>query len=148
MTRLEAGRDPRRRNQRVPVTPQPQKGAEPVRFDDHSAGVRALDRLSEDRRHDDRLIKGLNFFKRSEQALLRNLQRPQFNIRGLRRADLTFVPSSSPDTLTRQLNRMHRLGLIKRVAGAYRYYLTRLGRAAIAAACSITENGDALMATR
>jgi hypothetical protein len=25
------------------------------------------------------------------------------------------------------------------VAGAYRYYLTRLGRAAIAAACSITE---------
>ena len=34
---------------------------------------------------------------------------------------------------------MRRLGLIKRVAGAYRYYLTRLGRAAIAAACSITE---------
>jgi hypothetical protein len=34
---------------------------------------------------------------------------------------------------------MHRLGLIKRVAGAYRYYLTCLGRAAIAAASSITE---------
>jgi hypothetical protein len=34
---------------------------------------------------------------------------------------------------------MRRLGLIKRVAGAYRCYLTRLGRAAIAAACSIAE---------
>jgi hypothetical protein len=34
---------------------------------------------------------------------------------------------------------MRRLGLIKRVAGTDRYYLTRLGRAAIAAACSLTE---------
>ena len=50
-------------------------------LDDHSAGVRALDRLSEDRRDDDRLIKGLNFFKRSEQALLRALQRPQLVFR-------------------------------------------------------------------
>jgi hypothetical protein len=31
------------------------------------------------------------------------------------------------------------LGLIKRVARSYRYYLTRLGRAAIAAACSLTQ---------
>jgi len=109
-------------------------------LDDHSAGVRALDRLSEDRRDEDRLIKGLNFFKRSEQALLRALQRPQFNIRGLRRADLTaFVPGLNPGAVSRQISRMRRLGLIKRVAGAYRYYLTRLGRAAIAAACSITE---------
>ena len=109
-------------------------------LDDHSAGVRALDRLSEDRRDDDRLIKGLNFFKRSEQALLRALQRPQFNIRGLRRADLTaFVPGLSQAALSRQISRMRTLGLIKRVAGAYRYYLTRIGRAAIAAACSITE---------
>ncbi len=87
-------------------------------LDDHSAGVRALDRLSEDRRDEDRLIKGLNFFKRSEQAWLRALQRPQFNIRGLRRADLTaFVPGLSPAALSRQITRMRRLDLIKRVAG-------------------------------
>jgi len=109
-------------------------------LDDHSDGVRALDRLSEDRRDQDRPIKGLNFFKRSEQALLRALQAPQFNIRGLRRADLAaLVPSLGPTALSRQLNRMRRLGLIKRVTGTYRYYLTRLGRGAIAAACCITE---------
>jgi hypothetical protein len=109
-------------------------------LDDHSAGVRALDRLSEDRRDEDRLIKGLNFFKRSEQALLRALQAPQFNIRGVRRADLiACVPNSSPAALSRQLNRIRRLGLIKRVAGTYRYYLTCLGRVAIAAACCVTE---------
>ena len=109
-------------------------------LDDHSAGARALDRLSQDQRDQDRIIKGLNFFKSSEQALLRALQRPQFNIRGLRRADLAaFVPSLNPAALSRQLKRMRRLGLIKRVAATYRYYLTRLGRAAIAAACAITE---------
>jgi hypothetical protein len=109
-------------------------------LDDPSAGARALDRLSEDRRVEDRPIKGLNFFKRSEQALLRALQRPEFNIRGVRRADLQpFVPDFSPAALSRQLKRLRVLGLIKRVAGTYRYYLTRLGRAAIAAACSITQ---------
>lgn len=109
-------------------------------LDDPSAGIRALDRLSEDRRDDDRPVKGLNFFKRSEQALLRALQRPEFNIRGVRRADLAaLLPELNPATLSRQLRRLRLLGLIKRVARTYRYYLTRLGRAAVAAACSITE---------
>jgi len=30
------------------------------------------------------------------------------------------------------------LGLIKKVTSTYRYYLTRMGRAVIAAACSLT----------
>jgi hypothetical protein len=102
-------------------------------------GSRPRSARAEDRRDEDRPVKGLNFFKRSEQALLRALERPQFDIRGLRRADLTaFVPGLSPAALSRQIGRMRGLGLIKRVAGAYRYTLTRLGRAAIAAACSIT----------
>ncbi|MBL8529159.1 MAG: hypothetical protein JNL68_15850, partial [Burkholderiales bacterium] len=81
----------------------------------------------------------LNFFERSEQALLRALQRPEFNIHGLRRADVKpFVPLSD-SALSRQLHRLRTLGLIKRVRRYYRYYLTRLGRAAIAAACSLTQ---------
>src|SRR6516162_1126714 len=46
----------------------------------------------------------------------------------------------SPATLTRQLARLRRLHVIKRVAGTYRYYLTRTGRAAIAAGCRLTEH--------
>jgi hypothetical protein len=38
----------------------------------------------------------------------------------------------------RQLRRLRLLGLIKKVSHTYRYYLTRLGRSAIAAACSLT----------
>lgn len=47
-------------------------------INDHSAGVRALDRLTEEKRDADRPIKGLNFFKRTEQQLLRALLRPEF----------------------------------------------------------------------
>ena len=107
---------------------------------DTSRGARDLARLSEPQQDGERNIKGLNFFQRTEQQLLRALQRPEFNIHGMRRADLKpYVDELSESALSRQLRRMRFLGLIKRVAHTYRYYLTRLGRAAIAAACSITQ---------
>ncbi len=107
---------------------------------DTSSGQRNLVRLSEPQQDGERTIKGLNFFRRTEQRLLRALQRPEFNIHGMRRADLKpYVDELSDSALSRQLRRLRFLGLIKRVAHTYRYYLTRLGRAAIAAACSITQ---------
>jgi hypothetical protein len=109
-------------------------------INDTSSGQRDLARLTEPQREADRTIKGLNFFERTEQQLLRALQRPEFNIHGMRRADLKpFVPGFSDSRLSRQLHRLRSLGLIKRVTRSYRYYLTRLGRSAIAAACSLTQ---------
>jgi hypothetical protein len=109
-------------------------------LEDNSGGERDLTRLSQPQQHDERTIKGLNFFDPDEQRLLRALQRPEFNIHGLRRADLPpLLGQTSPWRLSRQLKRLRCLGLIKRVTNSYRYYLTRLGRAAIAAACSITQ---------
>jgi hypothetical protein len=110
-------------------------------LDDFSAGVRALDRLTRPRPVKGRNVKGLNFFSRAEQTLLSALQRPGFNIAGLRRADLRpLVAQCSPATLTRQLTRLRHLGIIKRVTGTYRYYLTRAGRAAVAAGRRLTEH--------
>ena len=110
-------------------------------LDDFSAGVRALDRLTRPRPVKGRNVKGLNFFSRAEQTLLSALQRPGFNIAGLRRADLRpLVAQCSPATLTRQLTRLRHLGVIKRVTGTYRYYLTRAGRAAVAAGRRLTEH--------
>jgi len=107
---------------------------------DTSSGERDLVRLTEPQSEGERTIKGLNFFARTEQRLLRALQRPEFNIHGLRRADLKpWLPELNASRLSRQLHRLHALGLIKRVTHSYRYYLTRLGRAAIAAACSLTQ---------
>ena len=108
-------------------------------LEDSSGGQRDLLKLTETHTEGERKIRGLNFFERTEQALLRALQRPEFNIAGLRRADLKpFVPLND-SALSRQLHRLRALGLIKRVSQSYRYYLTRLGRAAIAAACSLTQ---------
>ena len=45
----------------------------------------------------------------------------------------------SPTRLSRQLRRLLDIGVIKRVTGTYRYYLTKAGRAAIAAAGRLTE---------
>lgn len=109
-------------------------------LEDTSSGERDLARLSEPKHNGDRTCKGLNFFSRTEQALLRALHRPEFNIRGVRRAEVKpFVADLSAASLSRQLTRLRALGLLKRVAHTYRYYLTRLGRAAIAAACSLTQ---------
>jgi DNA-binding HxlR family transcriptional regulator len=70
--------------------------------------------------------------------MLRVLQSGEFNIHGWRRADLLARLDISPSAMSRQLRRLRLLGLIKKVSHTYRYYLTRLGRAAIAAACSLT----------
>jgi hypothetical protein len=109
-------------------------------LDDVSAGVRALGRLIKPRVVDGKAVKGVNFFESGDNALLLALQNPRVNIAGIRRADL--LPSLgmfSPTRLSRQLRRLLDLGVIKRVTGTYRYYLTKAGRAATAAAARLTE---------
>ena len=107
-------------------------------LDDPSAGERDLQRLSQPRVGSDPSVKGLNFFNAADQSLLRTMQRGEFNIHGWRRADLLKHLQIAPSAMSRQLKRLRMLGLIKSVTHTYRYYLTRLGRAAIAAACSLT----------
>ena len=109
-------------------------------LDDFSAGVRALDRVTKPREVDGRTVKGINFFAPVDSALLHALQNPRVNIAGIRRSDLfPDLGMLSPTRLSRQLRRLLDLGVIKRVTGSYRYYLTKAGRAATAAAQRITE---------
>ena len=109
-------------------------------LDDTSAGVRALDKITKPRPVAGKTVKGVNFFDPIDKALLHALQNPRVNIAGIRRADiLPLLRGLSPSRLSRQLRRLRTIGLIKRVAGTYRYYLTRIGRAATAALCRITQ---------
>ena len=107
-------------------------------LDDPSAGERDLERLCQPRLGASPSVKGVNFFDPTDKTLLQTLQRGEFNIHGWRRADLLKFLSVTPSAMSRQLARLRTLGLIKKVAHTYRYYLTRLGRSAIAAACSLT----------
>ena len=109
-------------------------------LDDFSAGVRALRRLTTPRDVDGKTIKGINFFEPGDSALLRALQNPRVNIAGVRRAELLpELGMFSPTRLSRQLRRLLDIGVIKRVTGTYRYYLTKAGRAATAAAARLTQ---------
>ncbi len=110
-------------------------------LDDFSAGVRALERLTKPRSVDGKSVKGINFFDPTDNALLHALQNPRVNIAGIRRADLgPLLGALSAARISRQLRRLRDIGAIKRVAGTYRYYLTRIGRAATAALCRVTQS--------
>ena len=109
-------------------------------LDDFSAGVRALGRVTKPHDVDGKTVKGINFFEPDDSALLHALQNPRVNIAGVRRADLLpDLPMFSPTRLSRKLRRLLDIGVIKRVTGTYRYYLTKAGRAATAAATRLTE---------
>jgi len=109
-------------------------------LDDFSAGVRALGRVTKSREVEGKTVKGINFFAPGDSALLHALQNPRVNIAGIRRADLLpDLTMFSPTRLSRQLRRLLNIGVIKRVTGTYRYYLTKAGRAATAAARRLTE---------
>lgn len=109
-------------------------------LDDHSDGQQALKKLTEPFIDKNTTWRGFNFFAATDQALLRAVLSPKFNIHGLRRADLKpYLPMLSDSALSRQIKRLRVFGLIKRVAGSYRYYLTKLGRAATAACVRVTE---------
>jgi hypothetical protein len=110
-------------------------------LDDFSAGVRALGRLTKPHTVDGKTVKGINFFAPADKDLLQALQNPRVNIAGVRRGDLLadIGRMLSPAQLSRQLRRLRDIGVIKRVTGTYRYYLTKAGRAATAAAARLTE---------
>ena len=109
-------------------------------LDDFSAGVRALERVTSPHTVRDKTVKGINFFEAGDSALLHALQNPRVNIAGIRRSDLLpNLAMFSPNRLSRQLRRLLDLRVIKRVKGTYRYYLTKAGRAATAAAERLTQ---------
>ena len=108
-------------------------------LDDFAAGVRALDRVTKPHKVEEKTVKGINFFEPGDSALLHALQNPRVNIAGIRRGDLLpDLKMFTPNRLSRQLRRLLDLGVLKRVTGTYRYYLTKVGRAATAAAEHLT----------
>jgi len=108
-------------------------------LDDYSDGHRALQQLTQPKTEQGIHLRGFNFFDATEQSLLLAIQRAEFNIHGMRRADLKkYLPSVSCGKLSRYLKRLRVFGLIKRVAKTYRYYPTRIGRAAVAACEKLT----------
>ena len=101
-------------------------------WDDPSDGARKLEDLSASKRDTDRRYKGFNFFSREDQQLFQVLAHSGFNINGLQNRSIrALLPHLSPASVSRILKRLRVHGMVKRVPGTRKYYLTKLGKSVI-----------------
>ena len=87
-----------------------------------------------------RSYRGINFFCAEDAELLEAIAQGEFCIRGMRNKTLRqHLPNLSAAQVSRTLKRLRLHGLIKKASRSYSYYLTPLGRNAIAAGLRLKE---------
>jgi hypothetical protein len=97
--------------------------------DDPSSGTKALAKISASVEENGRTYKGFNLFASQDQRLFETIVRGEFNISGMRNADLrSRLKGRSSGQVSHILRRLRLHGLIKRIGRTYKYYLTDLGR--------------------
>jgi DNA-binding PadR family transcriptional regulator len=81
---------------------------------------------------EERRYKDFNFFAEDDQRLLAVISRGEYNINGFRNQSLQrFIFDKSPSQISRILKRLRTHGLIRKVWGTFKYYLTPLGKQTI-----------------
>jgi hypothetical protein len=109
-------------------------------FDDTSAGIRLLRKLSKTIVQKERSYKGFNFFDENDQRLFQILARGEFNISGFQNKHLRcFLRHMTSAQLSRILKRLRVHGLVKKAGSTYKYYLTRAGRHALVTGLKLRE---------
>ena len=109
-------------------------------LDDCSAGIKHLNKISRTVVDNERSYSGFNLFDEEDQTLFETIARGEFNIRGFQNKHLRQHLSGKTGARTsRLLKRLRLHGLIKKVHGTYRYYLTKLGRHATAAGLQLKQ---------
>jgi len=108
-------------------------------LDDPSDGSRYLEKIVEPVRVDERCYRGFNLFEKHDLELLLVIVRGEFNISGMRNRDLRIHLKKNGSQASRLLKRLHLHGLIKKISGTYKYYLTKLGRVLISFALQLRQ---------
>jgi hypothetical protein len=109
-------------------------------LDDPSPSLQALDKVTASVKLGERTYRGFNFFSPEDRALFTVLLRGEFNISGLRNRDLRrHLPTLSSSQVSHRIKRLRLHGLLKKVGGSYKYYLTALGRRVFTAALRLRE---------
>jgi hypothetical protein len=109
-------------------------------FEDPSAGIRHLQKISKTVIEAERSYRGFNFFDDGDQALFEILIRGEFNISGMRNRDIRrLAPGKTCTQISRTLKRLRVHGLLKRAGSTYKYYLTQLGRLVLLAGLKLKE---------
>jgi hypothetical protein len=103
-------------------------------FDDPSDGIKKLDNITSNKKVDNKTVKGFNFFDKQDEKILLAIADGKFTINGLRARNLRSIfPDLKPWKISNILKRLKSIGLIKKVANYYKYYVTTLGKNTIAA---------------
>jgi len=109
-------------------------------IDDPSNGIDKLNKISRTFHDEARSYRGFNFFDADDEALLLALARGEFAISGVHnRALRARCPHYNSGQMSRTLRRLRTHGLIKKAAHCYKYYLTVLGKQAIALGLKLKE---------
>jgi hypothetical protein len=107
--------------------------------DDPTSGIRNLDKISHRVSDGQRKYRGFNLFCGDDLQLFHVLLRGEFNISGFTNRQLRPFLGKTGRQLSLILKRLRVHGLIKKVRGTYKYYLTRLGRRVVLTAIHIRQ---------
>ena len=103
-------------------------------------GKKRLIKIANSKKEKDRNYKGFNFFDKNDEKLFKIIANGNFILRGFRNKDIRkLLTDKSVGQISRLIKRLRVHGLIKKAGKTYKYYLTTLGRTAIATALNVKE---------
>ena len=107
-------------------------------FDDHTDGEKNLSDTTKPVEENGRSYRGFNFFNADDLKILETLDRGEFNILGLQNKDIRgFLNGISSSAMSRVFKRLRLHGLIEKIDGTYKYFLTTLGKSVVTAGLKV-----------
>jgi DNA-binding transcriptional ArsR family regulator len=97
-------------------------------LDDPTAGMQDLDRIGKSVQDRGRTWRGFNLFADIDLKLFEAIASGGFQLSGLQNRHLQKLLGLTSAQISRHLKRLRTHGLLKKIGGAYKYYLTKLGR--------------------
>lgn len=98
-------------------------------IEEPTVGIKNLEKISEPASDGQRTYRGFNLFHSHDLKLFEGMVRGEFNIRGFQNRSFRIImPDKSGFQISRMFKRLRMHGLIKKVRGTYKYYLTHLGQ--------------------
>jgi hypothetical protein len=107
--------------------------------DDPTNAIRDLDKLSRPVRKKDRSFRGFNLFSGTDLEVFRAIIDGGANVSGFRNRDLQQRLSMNGRQVSAVLRRLREHGLVKKIGGTFKYYLTAFGRRATATGLKLRE---------
>jgi len=107
--------------------------------DDPTSTFRDLDKLSRPVRRKGRSFRGFNLFSGPDLELFRAIIEGGTNVSGFCNRDLQESLSMTGRQVTTMLRRLREHGLVKKIGGTFKYYLTAFGRRATATGLKLRE---------